>query len=236
MWFFKKKIKLICFDLDNTLCDYGTAEAETEAYIAQLIADKIEAKSPIDVLRAFNAVKASHMHHDEDPLKFSRALWLEETVRKLGSKKKIDYARLETLYWDHLAMRAVLFSNSKDTLDSLKRRFKLALLTDSDGRREIKINRLKALGIDSYFDYIITTDDTGKNKPCKENWEYLLKVSGLEGKQCMMVGDHPDVDLIAAKSLGFTTVWTKQHLPSDVHFQYVDYEIKDIGEILKIAR
>jgi FMN phosphatase YigB (HAD superfamily) len=63
-----------------------------------------------------------------------------------------------------------------------------------------------------------------------------LKLSGIKGKECLMVGDHPEVDLINAKKRGLLTVWTKEHIPIGVHFKYVDYEITDIGEILEIIK
>ena len=92
------------------------------------------------------------------------------------------------------------------------------------------------MGLDKYFDYIITGDDVGKNKPAVENWNQLLKISGFKSQQCIMVGDHPDIDLITAKKLGFITVWTKQSINTDLHEKYVDYEIHDIKEIIDVVK
>ena len=41
----RRNLRLICFDLDNTLYDYGMAEAEAEAHIAGIIAKSIGLKS-----------------------------------------------------------------------------------------------------------------------------------------------------------------------------------------------
>jgi putative hydrolase of the HAD superfamily len=99
----------------------------------------------------------------------------------------------------------------------------------------MKETRIKNLGLDKYFDYVVTGDDIGLNKPAVENWNKLLEMSGLKPKQCIMVGDHPDVDLITAKKLGFITVWTKQNINTDLHQKYVDYEIHDIKEVVDIV-
>lgn len=236
-----KRLKLICFDIDNTLVDYGMAESEAEAHISKMLS-KSTGKNVMDILHTFNGIKNSYLHHDMDPKSFSRRLWVEKTLELLdvnsNVKKRIDAANIEKVYWDYLIPRMKLFSNTLNVLESLKTsgKYKIACLTDSDGEKEIKIRRLKHLGIEKYFDYIITTDDTGKNKPSIENWEYLLKLSGLKGSECMMVGDHPEVDLVNAKKLGFITVWTKEHIPVDVNMKYVDYEIKDIGEVLDIVK
>ncbi len=235
--FRKNKLRLVCFDIDNTLFDYGMAEAESDAHICEVLSKKT-GKNVMDVVRAFHEVKNSHMHHDFDPKKFSRQLWFEETLHRLNVKKTLDTQKLEKYYWDYLIPRMKLFPNTIKVLESLKHsgKYKIACLTDSDGDRNIKVARLKHFDVEKYFDHIITTDDTGRNKPSIENWEYLLKMSGMKGNECMMVGDHPEVDLISAKKMGFVTVWTKEHIPVEAHFKYVDYEITDIGEILNIVK
>ena len=261
----KKEIKLLCFDLDNTLEDYGSAESETEVYIAKLISkDFHNKKSPNEILKVFNSIKHHHMHHDIDPRNFSRGLWIKETLLqlKLNKLNKLDkLSKLdkldntvshaekntktqektpeyyEAIYWDYIIPGIRLFPDVESTLKQLKKsRYKLALLTDSDGKKEIKINRINALGISQYFDYVITTDDTGVNKPDIKNWEYILKISGFSADQCIMIGDHPDTDLLTPKKLGFITVWTKEHLNADSHYVFVDYEIRSITEIIGILK
>lgn len=231
----RQKLKLICFDLDNTLYDFGSAEAETEAHISEILSKKI-GKRTIDILRVFNEVKKSHLHIDRLPEMYSRRLWIEETLNRLNKKMKFSYVKkIEEEYWKYLAKRIKLFPETLHVLASLRKKYKIACISDSDGIKRIKMERIKALGLDKYFDFFITTDDTGKNKPAIENWEHLLKISGFSGRECMMVGDHPDMDLLCAKNLGFVTVWTKEHIPTTIHFKYVDYSIKNIGEVLKIV-
>jgi len=256
-WPFHKEVKLVCFDIDNTLCDFGSAESETEAYMAEIIAKdikKLQSKvkrkikhscSSVTILKIFNDIKNSHMHHDLEPEEFSRNLWFKETIEHLDNDTNLGISMntliknsdmYEKKYWDYLISKAKLFPNTLSTLDSLRSKgLKLATITDSDGKREIKINRIKALGLDKYFDYVITTDDTGLNKPAIENWQHLIKISGLKSSECIMIGDHPDIDLVNAKKLGFVTVWTKEHLNMDLHHKYVDYEIKDIKEVIDIV-
>jgi 2-haloacid dehalogenase len=239
-WSFpKRKLSLICFDLDNTLYDYSTAEAQTEAYIAEELHRLIKKVPVIDILRTFNDVKHSHMHHDIEPEKFSRALWIKETASKFDKVLSQDKAaELEKKYWSYLKPLIKMFPNTLKVLDELKNsgRFKIATITDSDGRKEIKIDRIKAVGLDKYFDYMLTTDDTKKNKPSIENWYNLLRISGMQAQNCMMIGDHPDVDLINAKKLGFVTVWSKEHIPTMQHFKFVDHEITDIAQLLGIVK
>lgn len=258
---FKKKIpeiKLICFDVDNTLCDSNSSESETESYMMEMLSKQIahlqsklhhkpkNSCSAFTLLKLFNEIKNSHLHYDLDPNKYSRALWFRELLEKLDETSELEISinslllkvdDYEKEYWDYYAKNLKNYPNTMLVLNSLKSSgFKLALVTDSDGKRDIKMMRLKKLGIDLYFDYIVTSDDVGFNKPDIKNWEYILKLSGFNANQCIMIGDHPDVDLVNAKKLGFITIWTKESLNNDLHHKYVDYEIHDIKEVLEIVR
>jgi len=251
---FKRRVHLVCFDLDNTLCDFGAAESETEAYVAGLIVKDIHKLmrkkkhhgiTAFNVLRLFNDVKNSHVHHDTAPGGFSRALWFRELFESIDASYNISVSLnglimkniyYEKKYWDYLVSRIKLFPNTINTLEWLRSNgLKIAMITDSDGERSLKIYRIKKSGLDKYFDYIITTDDTGVNKPDVLNWKRLMELSGLKSRECMMVGDHPEVDLHTAKKLGFITVWTEEELNTDLHWKYVDYEIKDIKEVIGIV-
>jgi HAD superfamily hydrolase (TIGR01509 family) len=264
---FKKSIKLICFDVDNTLCDSNSAEAETESIMMEFLAKKIsemqqknnkinsncksnsknnncDVCSAFTIMTIFNEFKHSHLHHDLEPEKYSRALWFKETLEKLDETKNLgisvnklllDVDSYEKRYWDNYSRLLKNYPNAIFTLKYLKSMgFKLAIVSDSDGKKEIKTERLKKLGLDKYFNYIVISDDTGFNKPDIRNWESVLKISGFSSKECVMIGDHPDVDLVNAKKLGFVTIWTKEGLNTTLHHKYVDYEIRDIKDTIDI--
>jgi HAD superfamily hydrolase (TIGR01509 family) len=258
--FFKKDIKLICFDIDNTLCDFASAEAEAEVYLSELISKDINSRqskikrctvvkntcSAFTVLKIFTEVKHAHLYRDFNPETYSRKYWFKETLERIDNsmalganinKLILNAEVYEKKYWERINTFLKNYPATLSTLDYLKSRgFKLATITDSDGKRGIKEDRMKNLGLDKYFDYIITGDDIGLNKPAVENWNKLLELSGLKAKQCIMVGDHPDVDLITARKLGFITVWTKQCINTDLHKKYVDYEIHDIKEVIDVVK
>ncbi|MGV8141475.1 MAG: HAD family hydrolase [Candidatus Woesearchaeota archaeon] len=262
-WFSKKEVKLICFDMDDTLCDSKPAETDAEVYLLEMVAKDIKKMqsenkrlgkkrlagmgscSAFALMSIFNDVKKSHLHTDPDPESFSRARWLRETFERVDADYDLgisintlikDADIYERKYWDCFNKKVKLYPNTLSTLEYLRsKKLKLAMLTDSDGKKGFKAERISNMDLGKYFDYILITDDTGKNKPSVENWEILLKSADLKANQCMMVGDHPNVDLVSAKKLGFITVWTKESLKNDAHIDYVDYEISDIKEVTSIV-
>lgn len=266
--FFKKKpiipLRAVCFDLDNTLCNTASVEAETETYLCELIftelrvlyekprASSRRSKSlagPFTVslvLNTFNTIKNKYLHHDESVSHYSRKFWFNELLHTLRdtytltlSPKKIEELSLlyEKRYWEFLTPKLTLYPGVVPLLESLRAQgIYTVLLTDSDGEKGIKIRRIVYLGLDKHFDYIITTDDTKKNKPAITNWHFLLNHLKLHGSECMMIGDHPEIDLFNAKKCGFITVWTKEQFRTGSHFSYVDYEISHISDVLKIVK
>jgi HAD superfamily hydrolase (TIGR01509 family) len=262
--FFKRKtvqVKLVCFDIDNTLCDYSGAESETEVLMMEDLCRTIKKRqsqikfraqrklarecSAFILLKLFVEIKNSYLHKSPEPEKFSRELWYKELIDRLGTDFNLGintndmsgYALLfEKKYWVNMNRIMKNYPNAISTLESLRSKgLKIATITDSDGKSGIKLDRIRKLGLAEYFDYIIITDDTGMNKPAAVNWRKLLQLSNLKGNECMMVGDHPDIDLITAKKLDFITVWTKQGISTDLHQKYIDYEIKDIKETVGIV-
>jgi putative hydrolase of the HAD superfamily len=250
--FKKNNLSMVCFDFDNTLCDYAEAEAETEVHIINIVykdlkntkSKKHSNISPQDLLKNFNAIKNSHLEADLDPKGFSRKVWFDELFLAVHNAYKIDVSKLtakskdyEKEYWKFFNKVVKLYSNTIYTLDYLKSLgIKIALVTNSDGEKPIKLNRIKHSGLENYFDYIITSDDTKLNKPDPAVWNLLIKESGIDPKECMMVGDHPDIDLASPKKLGMITVWTKQHISFSLKHRYVDYEISDVQEICNIVK
>jgi putative hydrolase of the HAD superfamily len=264
---------MVCFDLDNTLCDSSSAEAECEVFIIDKITHDLNSKylhnssdkttkkntsktkhekthtilTTIHLLKIFNNIKNNHLHKDELPEGFSRKLWFDEMIQELADKNIISISskdislfkkntiHYEESYWQKFNASVKLYSNSIYTLDYLKSLgLKLALVTDSDGRADVKLNRIKHLGIGKYFDYIITGDESKKNKPDIRNWQLLFEKSSIPLNECIMIGDHPEVDLVNAKKLGMITVWTKQNISLSLKHKYVDYEIHDVQEICNL--
>jgi FMN phosphatase YigB (HAD superfamily) len=111
---------------------------------------------------------------------------------------------------------------------------KLAMLSDSDGIKGLKRKRINQLGLEPYFDVIITSDDIGENKPSPKGFYMALALLKVSAAQCVMVGDHPEFDLVPAKQLGIKTVWTQERIMLDRDFPFVDYKIRKIEELLNL--
>jgi len=230
-----QKIKAIIFDFDDTLESWYPVEQFVEKKIAEemLKEHKISEKK---FLRTFKKVKAESVRKKNNPIFYGRDFWFKGVFQELGilvTKNLVD--KYVNMYWRLAFDKAVLLPHVKPTLQALKKEYKIAMLTDSDGYRSIKIKRVKKLGIHKYFDIIVTSDEVGKNKPNLECFEMVLDKLKVDPEECIMVGDHPEVDLQSAKKIGMHTVLMESgfYWHKESKFDYIDYKMKDIRDLMK---
>ena len=120
----------------------------------------------------------------------------------------------------------------------MKKRYKIVVMSDSDGSRKLKVDRIKNVGIYDAVDLIVLGGDVKINKPSRKFYDYIFKRLKVKACDCVMVGDKPEVDLKLAKKLGMETVWIKKgswaRKLKGKKFSYVDHSISDFGNLRKI--
>lgn len=87
----------------------------------------------------------------------------------------------------------------------LRARYRLALI--SNGRSATQRGKLDRLGVTRYFDPIVVSEEVGAKKPAPEVYERVTQAWRCSPEQVLVVGDHPELDVIGARALGMQTVW-----------------------------
>ena len=117
----------------------------------------------------------------------------------------------------------------------LKTKYKIAIMSDSDGSKQIKLERIRTLGVENLFDAIVTSDDINQNKPNKKFYDKIFKKFDVAPEDCMMFGDKPEVDLQLAKKLGMETVWVIHgNWAADLKnntFDYIDHKVENLRQL-----
>ncbi|MBW3003385.1 HAD family hydrolase [Candidatus Woesearchaeota archaeon] len=234
-------MKAIIFDFDNTLDDFASVKRKAEQGIADYLHKKHDIL-PDYFVKKFEEIDLQISHCGavkRNPKLYDRYWWFKEffclTGMKVG-KKEID--SLVQMYWNYINKKAKLLPHVKSTLNYLKKRYTLVVMSDSDGKRSLKIDRIKAVGIYDVINLIVLGDDVKINKPSLKYYDYILRRLKLKARDCVMVGDKPEVDLRLAKKLGMKTVWIKHGSWSKQlkgkKFSYVDYTVTDFKQLRKI--
>ena len=128
-----------------------------------------------------------------------RAKGIEAGVDDLGFRAaqlfricSIDYIRL--------------YPGTLSALETLRKRgHRLWLL--SNAQRAFTAYELRHLGLDDKFDAIYISSDHSCRKPDKRFLGALLQEQGLDGENCIMIGNDRDTDIAGAKAMGLATLY-----------------------------
>lgn len=98
---------------------------------------------------------------------------------------------------------------------------------------------LKEASILDYFSYQLTQDDFAITKPDPRYYEEITKAFGVDSRECIMVGDRIDKDIIPAKQLGMRTVLVRIGLHENqqprIPFEVPDAEANGILGLASIV-
>ena len=201
-------VKWIFFDVGSTLVD------ETEAYdhrVREMIA------GTSITFKEFDDVRIALARQGLD-----------------GNSAAIKHFGLTKTPWH--SEDEVPYSDAHSTLAALvDKEYKLGIIANQKiGTTE----RLAFWGLRQYFDVIVASAEIGYAKPDKEIFEKAFELAGCYAKECVMVGDRLDNDIIPAKAIGMKTVWVKNGLAKSQDAALgdglADYQIGSLSELLRI--
>ena len=103
----------------------------------------------------------------------------------------------------------------------------------SNGFHEVQYKKLRACGLEGYFDTIILSEDAGYNKPSLEYFDYAFRVSGAPCDTTLMIGDNFNTDILGAQQAGLDTAYFNRY-PEYPAPQPVDYEVTSLRQLMEI--
>ena len=179
--------RIVVFDLDDTL--FKEIDFLKSAFhdISEIITKN-------------NGISQDIVYNDLMKFYGNKENALECVIKKYDLKCSLEY--LLNFYRTH--MPRLIFSKSNTILlNELKLRgIKLCVLTD--GRIIQQQNKIKALGISSYFSEIIISEEFGSEKPNIKNYKHFENKFGRG--HYYYIGDNIKKDFISPNSLNWTTI------------------------------
>lgn len=118
-------------------------------------------------------------------------------------------------------------------LDDLRKYSRLALLSNFPCGRSIR-DGLDKLGMTSYFDAIVVSDEIGWVKPDPRPYQALLNALGESPADCTYIGDNWLADIQGAKQMGMRAVLTTEHLPYE-RFEPQEGDFKPDAQISELS-
>jgi putative hydrolase of the HAD superfamily len=100
---------------------------------------------------------------------------------------------------------------AEETLVELRQKgFKLGIIANTTISREKDVRKtLQQLGLESYFDFIVTSVDAGCEKPDGRIFSVALQALGIKACEAVMVGDRVAKDIVGGNRMGMITILFK---------------------------
>ena len=199
------EIKVISFDLDNTLWDVNhvilQAEKLQRDWLRVHAPVVLESFAPPDMLnlRKELLTQQPELQHNLSQLRESvlflalrRSGYREPQARRLA-REGFDvflHARHDVTYYDH----------ALEVLEELTGNYILGAL--SNGNAEIQ-----RLGLDRFFSFSFSAASVGVGKPDPAMFQAALSLNDIHASEMIHIGDHPIDDIQGAAQLGIHTLW-----------------------------
>lgn len=191
-------------DIDNTLYEYKpTHEKALRSVLDYLGAElKIEYKFLVEAYDI--ARKRIHLELSNTAASHNRLLYFQRMFELLKINSTQYSLKAHNMYWDNFVDFIVPFDYVFDFLESIKMN-KLCLLTDLTA--DIQFKKIEKLGLHKYFNFIVTSEEAGIEKPHPYMFLLALNKLQLDPSQVCMIGDSYSKDIIGASSLGIKSYW-----------------------------
>lgn len=200
------------FDTDNTLYPYDPAHAAAQKSVREKVS-KTFSISPENFDEAFQEARTQVKNRlKHTAASHSRLLYLQRMLEILGLGSQVLLALdFEQTYWRTFLSNAVLFDGVRELLDDIRLLgIPTAIVTDLTA--QIQFRKVVYFGLDHYFDYIVTSEEAGFDKPHAAPFQIALEKMRPKGDCIWMIGDNPLNDIRGAKEKINATTIQKVHL------------------------
>ncbi len=227
-------IKTLLWDIDGTLLDFSKAEA----YGIRKCFEIFELGECTDeMLLRYSLINKKYWEMlERKELAKPQVLRgrFEEFFKSEGIRfHKIDEFNLEYQY--RLGDKVFFCDNALETITSLKGKYKQYAVTN--GTFVAQNRKLTASGLDKVFDDVFISDKIGYEKPSKEFFDFVQNIIGdFNSEEVMIIGDSLTSDMLGGNNANIICCWYNPKGNANKYNIRIDYEIKDIAEVLEILK
>ncbi len=197
-------IKLITFDLDDTLWDVTPVMQDAEAALRNWLTLHAPRLGTVTVEHLWT-IRSELL--DAEPMLKHRLSELRRRIlfRALeGAGYQPDEAGVlaEAGFQVFLAARhqVELFAEVHPTLEALANHFQLGVITNGNAD-------VRRLGLADYFQFALCAEELGVGKPDPKPFEAALARAGVAAEHAVHIGDHPSDDIAGAQAAGLRAIW-----------------------------
>ena len=227
-------IRVILWDVDGTLLDFHKAEAAAIHSLFQ----KFGLGTCTDAMLAdYSAINAGFWRRLETG-ELTKPQVLNGRFQVFFQKYGLDISCAEAFNADYqlaLGDTICFCPNALETLNALKGQTLQCAVTNGTAVAQKK--KLAVSGLAQIFDYVFISDEIGIEKPNVGFFEAVWDNIGIfSPDEVLIVGDSLTSDIRGGNNAGIQTCWyNPKGLPAPDDLR-IDYNIRDLAEVLQILK
>jgi len=219
--------KGLLLDLDNTLYPYKPAHNKG----MENVFATVENDFGLDLgqfQESFSiARKQLHSVLKNTASSHSRVIYFKHALEHMGEYEEKRVLKLKKVYWETFFDFMDLFPGALDFLKQTTH-LKKGLVTNLT--TEIQLKKIAHLGIGEHFDFVLTSEEVGVEKPAPAIFNEALARMNLNCNELAMIGDDYKADIEGALVAGMGAYWLNQESTGDVPEVNI---FKDFSQLLE---
>lgn len=227
------KIKVILWDIDGTLLNF----AEAEKAAIRTCFEMFELGECTDEMLAdYSEINRNYWKRLERG-EISKKEVLEGRFREFFAKYNLNVSvaeKFNTQYQVSLGDTVVFYPNGLEVVQALKGKIPQYAVTN--GTKIAQDKKLKNSDLINILDGVFISEEIGVEKPGVGFFDKVFETIGEYDKsEMMIIGDSLTSDIQGGNNVGIVTCWFNPGGKKEETDLRIDYEIRDLGEILKIV-
>jgi putative hydrolase of the HAD superfamily len=226
-------MKVLCFDLDDTICDLTEAETIAKTRIIERLAQQSGINEK-EIQRLYDAtwekIKQVYMDMLSDDLG-------ERDIRTIHMAVLLDRLQIDEnpsllagIHWETMLQNMRIYPDAAETLAKLGEKYELTMITN--GATELQREKIRRLGIENSLNEVIVSQELGHHKPSKEIFMEMTRRVGCKPEEITYIGNNYRKDIVGAHEAGWNTIWVNRHeeTPDTV---IPEHTVKELHELLE---
>ncbi len=196
-------IRVVSFDVDDTLYDFTSASRRGLAFVAQRVRRVLGDRAAFvdtDFLVKELLATADAMEHAYARIDELRRRAFSKTLRRCGAENPELVEELGRIYVQYRSQNLFSFPGVREALEALAGSYTLCAISNGE-------QGLEMLGLSDLFSFIAQAGDVGVQKPDKRIFAAAMQRAGCAPGGLAHVGDSLSNDVAGAKAAGAWAVW-----------------------------
>jgi len=225
-------IRVVSFDIDDTLYDFQSASRHALEHVRRRIAEISgveDGRLTLEVLIADLERTAEEMANPYSRLHDlrTRAFW--RTLQRFGRSDRAFAEDLNRVYLAHRFDDVKLFRGARELLGELKQRYLICAI--SNGEQD-----LKQLGLDGMFEFVVFASEAGVDKPDPRIFQLAMSHAACAPREFAHIGDSLATDVAGVQGAGGWGIWLnwdRSPVPAGFSPDEVVNALEEVPEALK---